>query len=224
MTCPNERIVGAIFVVLSGSAFADGPAFDAPQPMIVANIAAVPVEVVPPIPEPQRYFQQQRYAMEYQSKQDKPFYAQIENFYSADVTHDVRLSESKPLVSSTVQFLPVSGVGFDPAFEAGMAPGSVSGSGSGAGSVAGSDGEGGAASGTVSGPVSKQAARSVHFTSGTGPQISIVQMNSSTLSIGASPQRRLSLTVDDWVFTGTARVALLRSHDTGATLIVKKKY
>ncbi|MCC8396121.1 hypothetical protein LJ656_26380 [Paraburkholderia sp. MMS20-SJTR3] len=220
MTCPNERIVGAIFVVLSGSAFAGGPVFDSPQPMIVANIVAVPAEVVPRIPEPKRYFQQQRYAMEYQSNHDKPFYAQIENFYSADVTHDVRLSESKPLVSSTVQFLPVSGAGFDPAFEAGMAPGSAGE----AGSVSGADGDGGAASGTVSGPVSKQASTAVHFTSGTGPQISIVQMNSSTLSIGASPQRRLSLTVDDWVFTGTARVALLRSHDTGATLIVKKKY
>ncbi|NML30428.1 hypothetical protein [Paraburkholderia antibiotica] len=184
MTCPNERIVAAIFFVLSGSAVAGGLAGDAPAPMIVANIVALPVEVVPPIPEPQRYFQQQRYAMEYQSIQDKPFYAQIENFYSADVTHDVRLGGAKALASSGPQFAPV--------FESEAAVGDA-----------------------------QHTVNPLRLSAATGLQLSIVQMNGSTLSIGSSPQRRLSLTIDDWVFSGTARVAILHSHDTGATLIVR---
>jgi hypothetical protein len=182
MTCPNERIVGAMLFMLSGYALAGGLTSDSPETMVVANIVPMPVEVVPPIPEPRRYFQQQRYAMEYQATQGKPFYAQIENFYSANLKRDFRLDEGKGTAPLGVD------AGFAPAADA------------------------------------KQQANSLHFTSATGPQLSIVQMNGSTLSIGASPQRRLSLIVDDWVFTGTARVAIFRSHDTGATLIVKRKF
>jgi hypothetical protein len=156
--------------------------------MVVANIVPMPVEVVPPIPEPRRYFQQQRYAMEYQAKQGKPFYEQIENFYSSDLKRDVRFR-----------------------------------GGGGAAALEG-DGVGGDVSVSVPAAGARQDANPLHFTSATGPQLSIVQMNGSTLSIGASPQRRLSLIVDDWVFTGTARVAIFHSHDTGATLIVKRKF
>lgn len=55
----------------------------------------------------------------------------------------------------------------------------------------------------------------------TAPQLSIVQLPNQTLTLGAQPQRRLSLIVNDWVFSGTARVAVLHSHDTGATLSVR---
>lgn len=55
----------------------------------------------------------------------------------------------------------------------------------------------------------------------TAPQLSIVQLANTTLTLGAQPQRRLSLIVNDWVFSGTARVAVLHSHDTGATLSVR---
>ncbi|MGA7817881.1 hypothetical protein [Caballeronia sp.] len=55
----------------------------------------------------------------------------------------------------------------------------------------------------------------------TTPQLSIVQLPNATLTLGAQPQRRLSLTVDDWVFSATGRVAVLHSHDTGATLSVR---
>jgi hypothetical protein len=56
MACLNEKVVGAIFVMLSSSAFADGLLVDSPETMTVANIAPDPMEVVPPIPDPQRYF------------------------------------------------------------------------------------------------------------------------------------------------------------------------
>jgi hypothetical protein len=54
-----------------------------------------------------------------------------------------------------------------------------------------------------------------------GPRLSIVQLPNTVLTLGAQPQRRLSLTVNDWVFSATARVAILHSHDTGATLSVR---
>ena len=88
MTCLSERIVGAIFFLLSGYAFAEGLVIGSPEAMTVANIAPLPVEVVPPIPEPQRYMQ--RYEMESQPDQGKPFYAQIEAFYGC--TDNTRLS------------------------------------------------------------------------------------------------------------------------------------
>jgi hypothetical protein len=184
MTCQNERIVGAIFIVMSGYAYAGGPIGDALVGMMVANIVASPVEVVPPIPEPRHYLeQQQRYAMEYQGDQGKPFYAPMDNFYSVDVTHDVRPGSAKALASSGPQFAPAS----EPAAQA----------------------------------AAQDPSNPLHLGPSTAPQLSIVQMNGSVLSIGQSPQRRLSLTVDEWVFSGTARVAILHSHDTGATLIVK---
>jgi hypothetical protein len=46
-------------------------------------------------------------------------------------------------------------------------------------------------------------------------------LSNATLTLGAQPQRRLSLIVDDWIFSGAARVAVLHSHDTGATLSVR---
>ncbi|MBB5443944.1 MULTISPECIES: hypothetical protein [unclassified Paraburkholderia] len=186
MTCQNERIVGALLVLMSGYAFAGGPFGDVPQAMMVANIVASPVEVVPPIPEPRRYFEQQRYAMEYRGDQGKPFFAQMENYYSVDVTRDAQLGTAKALMSSGPEFAPVS----EPGAKA----------------------------------VAQNASNPLHLGPSTAPQLSIVQMNSSVLSIGASPQRRLSLTIDNWVFSGTARVAILHSHDTGATLIVKRRY
>ncbi|MGF6445973.1 hypothetical protein QF002_006849 [Paraburkholderia youngii] len=186
MTCQNERIVGVVLVLMSGYAFAGGPFGDVPQAMMVANIVASPVEVVPPIPEPRRYFEQQRYAMEYQGDRGKPFYAQMENYYSVDLARDTQLGTAKALVSSGPEFAPVSEPGANAA--------------------------------------AQSASNALRMGPSTAPQISIVQMNSSVLSIGQSPQRRLSLTVDNWVFSGTARVAILHSHDTGATLIVKRRY
>ena len=169
MTCLSERIVGAIFFLLSGYASAEGLVIGSPEAMTVANIAPLPVEVVPPIPEPQRYMQ--RYEMESQPDQGKPFYAQIEAFYGAQITRDFHFGAGKaaptpePVLQHASDFL---------------APGSS-----------------------------------------TAPQISIVQLPNTTLSLGAQPQRRLSLTVDHWVFSATARVPVLHSHDTGATVSVR---
>lgn len=169
MTCLSERIVGATFFILSGYAFAGSLAIDPPEAMTVANIAPLPETVVPPIPEPQRYLQ--RYEMEYQSEQGKPFYAQIENFYGVQVTHDFR-------------------------FGAGNATPPPEGA-------------------------PQQASSYLNLGPSTAPQLSIVQLPNTTLTLGAQPQRKLSLIVNDWVFSGTARVAVLHSHDTGATLSVR---
>ncbi|CAB3720376.1 hypothetical protein LMG24238_04840 [Paraburkholderia sediminicola] len=169
MTCLNERIVGAIFLVLNGYAFAGGVATDLPEAMTVANIAPLPETVAPPIPEPQRYLH--RYEMEYQSDQGKPFYAQVDNFYSTQAIREFRFG---------------AGSAATPTPEA--AP--------------------------------QQTSSYLNLGPSTAPQLSIVQLPNTTLTLGAQPQRRLSLSVNDWVFSGTARVAVLHSHDTGATLSV----
>ncbi|MFM0212939.1 hypothetical protein PQQ96_36715 [Paraburkholderia sediminicola] len=169
MTRLSERIVGAIVLMLSGYAFADGLVIDSPEEMTIANIAPLPEKVVPPIPDPQRYFHP--YEMEYQSDQEKPFYAQVENFYSTQVTHEVRFGAGNTT----------------PTPEA----------------------------------ASQQAPNYLDLGPSTAPLLSIVQLPNETLTLGAQPQRKLSLTVNEWVFSGTARVAVLHSHDTGATLSVR---
>ncbi|RAR65824.1 hypothetical protein C7401_103130 [Paraburkholderia unamae] len=173
MTCLNKKIVGAVFLMLSGHAFADGTAMSAPETMTLANISPMPMEVVPALPEPQAYLH--RYEMEYQQDQEKPFYAQIEHFYSA------------PMANDTYHYH------FVKAAPNGNSP-------------------------------SQQASPSDDYLQmgpSTAPQISIMQIPNATLTLGAQPQRRLSLTVDDWVFSATARVAILHSHDTGATVTVR---
>lgn len=177
MTCLNEKIVGAAFFMLSGYALAQSTGLNAPETMTVANIPSMPMEVVPALPpEPQAYLR--RYEMEYQANQPKPFYAQVESFYSAPVAQD---KYHYDFVKS--------------------APGSRYGE--------------------------QQAARSSEYLqmgASTAPQISILQVPDSTLNIGAQPQRRLSLTVDEWVFSATARVAILHSHSTGATVTVRRGF
>ena len=69
MTCLNERIAGALFLLLSGYAFAEGPVIDTAEVITVANIAPVPMELVPPIPAPQADLH--HYVMESQSYQGK---------------------------------------------------------------------------------------------------------------------------------------------------------
>ena len=175
MTCLNEKIVGAVFLALSGYAFAEGSAVNTPETMTVANIApTMPMEVVPSLPEPQTYLHQ--YVLEYQADHPKPFYAEIESFYSAPVAQNkyhYQFDNAAREDSSGSRF-------------SAQSPSSY-----------------------------------LHIGPYTGPQISIVQLPDNTLTLGAQPQRRLSLTVEDWVFSATARVAILHSHDTGATLTVR---
>jgi hypothetical protein len=172
MTCLNEKVVGAIFLMLSSSAFADGFGVDSAETIMVANIAPSPMEVVPPIPDPQRYLQ--RYAMEYQpDNHADPF----ESFYSAQVTHDFQLR-----------------------------------SGSDAGATGAGDG------------TSQRASNYLRFGPSTAPLVSIIDLPNSTLALGAQPQRRLSVTVDSWVFSATARIAIFHSHSTGATVTVRRGF
>ncbi|NIE62883.1 hypothetical protein F3J17_03260 [Burkholderia sp. Ax-1719] len=177
MTCLNERMVGAVLLMLGGSAFAGSPATDvpgAPEAITVANIAPLPVEIVAPPPEPQAYLF--HYEMEQQASQPKTFFAQMDQFYSAQLGHTYTFVKQ-----------PAPGSGTRAAAAAGASP----------------------------------SAQFLDTGPSTAPQISIVQLPSSNTALGAAPQRRLSLTVDDWVFSGTARVAVLHSHDSGATLTVR---
>ena len=101
--------------------------------------------------------------MEFQSYPGKPFYAEIENFYSAPIRHDFRIGAGKATPKPEA-VTPQKASGF------------------------------------------------LNMGPSTAPQLSIVQLPDTTLTLGAQPQRRLSLTVNDWVFSGTARVPLLHSH------------
>jgi hypothetical protein len=169
MTCLNERIVGATFFLLSELAFAGSAVMDAPEEMTVANIAAPPVEVVTSVPEPQAWLH--RYEMQFQSNQGKPFYALVDDFYSAHVTQTFHFGEDS----------------------AAQTPAALR----------------------------QQASSFFRGDLSAISQLALRQVPDSTLSIGTQPQRRLSLTVDDWVFSATARVAILHSHSTGATLSVR---
>jgi hypothetical protein len=172
MTCLNERIVGATLLMLSGFAFADDLVIDSPVEMTVTNIAPLPLEVVRSIPDPQRYLQ--RYEMEYQSNQAGPFYTQIENFYSAPLTHDIHFGAGEVTPALRLARQPTSNY--------------------------------------------------LNLGGSTAPQLSLVDLPNTTLVLGAQPQRRLSLTVDRWVFSATARVAILHSHSTGATVSVRRGF
>jgi hypothetical protein len=173
MTCLNQRIASAMFLLLSGYALAQGSAADPTEAMTVANVAPMSADLVAPIPEPQRYLHS--YEMEYRSVRGEPAYAGVAGFYSADILEHFR---------------------FEPG-QAALTPGSTH---------------------------QQQASRFLDTGPSTAPQLSIVQLPDPTFTIGAQPQRRLSLTVNTWVFSATARVALLHSHQTGATITVKHKF
>ncbi|MDR3098790.1 MAG: hypothetical protein LBV73_17170 [Paraburkholderia sp.] len=64
----------------------------------------------------------------------------------------------------------------------------------------------------------------LHLGASTAPALTLREFPNATLTIGAQPQRRLSLTVDDWVFSATARVAILHSRSTGATVTVRRGF
>ncbi|WP_322029171.1 hypothetical protein [Paraburkholderia sp. J76] len=178
MTCLNKKIVGAAFFMLSGYAYAQSTGLNVAETMTVANIPSMPIEVVPALPpEPQAYLHQ--YEMEYQANRPKPFYAELEGFYSATVAQD---KYHYDFVKS--------------------------------------------ASGSRYGvqDAAQQSTDYLRMGPSTAPLISILQVPDSTLNIGAQPQRRLSLTVDQWVFSATARVAILHSHSTGATVTVRRGF
>ncbi|CAB3786065.1 hypothetical protein LMG28688_02200 [Paraburkholderia caffeinitolerans] len=170
MACLNERIVGAVCLLLSGYALADGPLAAPPEEMTVASIAPLPMEVVSAIPGPQTYLH--RYEFQYQAAQRAPFDAQLQNFYSVQIDHDFRLGSES--------FSPTPGVARP-----------------------------------------QQPSAYLRMGQSTAPALALTEIPNATLTIGAQPQRRLSLTVNDWVFSGTARVAILHSRSTGATLNVR---
>jgi hypothetical protein len=70
-------------------------------------------------------------------------------------------------------------------------------------------------------PASQPASNYLPLGLSTAPLVSIVDLPNSTLALGAQPQRKLSVTVDSWVFSATARIAVLHSHSTGATVSVR---
>ncbi|MFX1767141.1 hypothetical protein PWP93_32090 [Paraburkholderia sp. A1RI-2L] len=170
MTCLNERIVGAVCLLLSGYALADGTLAGPPEEMTVASIAPLPMEVMTSIPAPQTWLH--RYEFQYQAEQRAPFDAQLPDFYSVKIDHDFRLGGES----------------------ASLAPGAAQ---------------------------PQQSSAYLQMGRSTAPALALTEVPNATLSIGAQPQRRLSLTVNDWVFSGTARLAILHSRSTGATLTVR---
>ncbi|MCG5079056.1 hypothetical protein [Paraburkholderia tagetis] len=82
-------------------------------------------------------------------------------------------------------------------------------------------GDAGPASGTVQ---RRQTSTWSQMGASTAPTLALREFPNATLIIGAQPQRRLSLSVDDWVFSATARLAILHSHSTGATVTVRRGF
>jgi hypothetical protein len=168
----NERTVSAIFLALSGYAFAGDVVIESHEEMTVANVAPLVVEPLSSIPEPQQFLRDQ---IEFRTSEEKSYYVQSEVFYSAQITHGLHIgagkSRSMPEPTEPRQVTPF-----------------------------------------------------LHSGPSTAPQISILQPSNTTLALGTQPQRRLSLTVDDWVFSATARVAILHSHSTGMTFSVRHGY
>jgi hypothetical protein len=167
MTCLTERIVCAMLLALGESAFAQSIAFDSSEAMTVANIAPMPVEPLPSIPEPQRYV---RNEMEFRTNQQTLNETKGSVFYSAEIAHEFRIGTIAPVTPEASKQQPPSFLRQDPS---------------------------------------------------TAPKLSIVELPNATLTVRAQPQRRLSLTVDDWVFSATARIAVLHSHNTGMTFNVR---
>jgi hypothetical protein len=157
--------------MLSGFAVAGTFVTDTPEEMKLTNIAPMPMEVLAPIPEPQRYVQ--RYVMQYQSDRRASNDAPAPSFYSVDVAHDFhyRAADASPVPQSSTQ----------------------------------------------------QVASYLQLQSATS-QLSLVDIPNATLTLKAQPQRRLSLTVDQWVFSATARIAIFHSHSTGATVTVRRGF
>ncbi|MBN3756515.1 hypothetical protein G3N95_26510 [Paraburkholderia sp. Tr-20389] len=168
----DEKVVGAIFLALSGYSFASDLVTESYEEMTVANVAPLVVESLPSIPEPQQFLRDQ---IEFRTSEEKSFYVQSEIFYSAQITHGIHIGADKNISMSEST-------------------------------------------------ASRQAAPFLHSGPSTAPQFSILQPANTTLALGTQPQRRLSLTVDDWVFSATARVAILHSHNTGMTFSVRHGY
>lgn len=55
------------------------------------------------------------------------------------------------------------------------------------------------------------------------PDIQLIQIPDQS-SVFNSPQRRLSVTINDWNFSGTARLSILHASSTGASLTVRHKF
>ncbi|CAB3807981.1 hypothetical protein [Pararobbsia alpina] len=172
MRCLAERkwIIGALFFVPGGSAFADGAIGESREVEIVANIASPQVEVLPAIPSPQQYMHQ--YQMEYLSNSEKQLYAQMDNYYIAPIPkeHRYERASASPYPDSAPQQL---------------------------------------------------VTRYLDVVESAKPLIQIVQVPDYGLTNVLHYQRRLALTIDQWVFSATARVSLDHSHNMGANLFVR---
>ncbi|WP_150611382.1 hypothetical protein [Pandoraea terrigena] len=58
----------------------------------------------------------------------------------------------------------------------------------------------------------------------TAPQLSLVQWANTDDKLGTEPKRGLSLKTEDWTVSASARIPLLRSHELGATIYVKRRF
>ncbi|WP_283150573.1 hypothetical protein [Silvimonas soli] len=167
MSCLSERIVDAVFFMLSGYAFADGIVIESPREVTIANIVPPPVTIARANSEP-GYLH--RSELEYRVTQGKPFYVQAENFYNAQFAHDFPIAPAGKAAPSTA--------------------------------------------------AGQQTPNYFHMGTSTAPQLMLAQSSNPTSPFGPQPQRRLSLIVSDWAFSGSARV----THNKGATLTVRHSF
>lgn len=81
-----------------------------------------------------------------------------------------------------------------------------------------------AAPGLPGQPAGQANASLLHGLPSSVAQVSIVQWNNEDSKLGSNPQRGLQVRTDDWTVSASARVALFRSHDTGATVYVRRRF
>lgn len=181
MSCLNETLVGAVCVMLSGLALADGLATDASVPITMANLSPLPVERRVSIPEPQQYIQRDLDQARAQAPTDYPF------------------AVNAPVQSA--EFDDVYGVPV--ARNALMAP----------------------LPGKSAADAAKQAGGNfLEMGPNMSPKLSLIEQVNQYDQLGSKPQRRLSLTMDKWSFSATAKVAIFRQQTTEATFYVKRKF
>jgi len=195
MTCLNETIVGAMLLSLGGFAFAGGPGTDSSEGMMMANIAPTLPETAAMAPEPRRYL----HHFETTPQQPPPAVA---NQGPALFPYAPSVARVEETVGSAYVVQPE----YDVRHLTASPP---------------------ASTGPL-GPLGQTAEQAnaglLHGLPSSVAQVSIVQWNNEDSKLGSNPTRGLQVRTDDWTVSASARVALFRSHDTGATVYVRRRF
>ncbi|ALS60364.1 hypothetical protein [Pandoraea norimbergensis] len=196
MTCLNETIVGAMLFSLGGFAFAGGPGTDSSEGMMVANIA--PIASMPP--ETAALAPEPRHFLHRFETTPQPPAPTASNEGPALFP----FTPSVARIDDTVDSAYIVPPSYDVRHLTGSAAASP-----------------GQPPGQATGSTGTSALRGLPSSVA---QVSIVQWNNEDSKLGSQPQRGLQVRTDDWVVSASARVALFRSHETGATVYVRRRF